>query len=76
VEYKANAGWSVLVGAGSGSADNKSRGTSESVKVAHAVAFIPVLGYHRLRLTVRREESAGQTSNIAMVGFTYRLVRN
>ncbi len=75
-EYRANAGWSLLVGAGGGTVDSTALATEESVKVAHAVAFIPVLGYHRVILTLRREEIAGNSFNIGMVGFTYRLIRN
>lgn len=75
-EYRSNAGWSVLVGGGSGSVKSSVLGTEQDIKVTQAVAFIPLFGYHRLILTLRREEVGGESFNIGMVGFTYRMIRN
>jgi hypothetical protein len=74
-EYKSSSGWSVLVGAGRGNAESAVLAVNQTVDVAHAIAFIPISGYHRLNLTFRHEEFASESFDIAMLGFTYRMAR-
>lgn len=75
-EYKADAGWSVLVGGGYGEIDATATSRSDNVKVAHVIAYIPIFGYHRLNLTFRHEEVAGANFDTAVIGFMLRLPHN
>ena len=75
-EYRADSGWSLLVGGGIGRVETIAGAGEDDVEVAHAIAFVPVFGYHRINLTLRREQVAGESYNIAMLGFTYRFARN
>lgn len=75
-EYRAESGWSLLVGGGAGRTEDTVVAPGQDIRVAHAVAFVPVFGYHRLNITLRREEVGAERFDVAMLGFTYRLARN
>lgn len=75
-EYRGDSGWSLLVGGGFGRVETIAGAGEDDVEVAHAIAFLPVFGYHRINLTLRREQVGGESYNIAMLGFTYRFARN
>ena len=73
--YSADSGWNAMVGAGIGEVDREGLQNPESVRVAHAMFSMPVFGYHRLHLVLRNEDLPGNSVNVAMLGFTYRLPR-
>ena len=73
--YSADSGWSAMLGAGIGEIDRAGLQDPESVRVAHAMLSVPVFGYHRLHLVLRNEDLPGNSVNMAMLGFTYRLPR-
>ena len=64
-----------MLGAGVGKIDRDGMQNPESVRVAHALLSVPVLGYHRLHLVLRNEDLQGDSVNVAMLGFTFRLPR-
>lgn len=73
--YAADSGWNAMVGAGVGEVDRGGLQNPESVRVAHAMLSMPVFGYHRLHLVLRNEDLPGNSVNVAMLGFTFRLPR-
>ena len=73
--YAADSGWDAMVGAGVGEVDRGGLQNPESVRVAHAMLSMPVFGYHRLHLVLRNEDLPGNSVNVAMLGFTFRLPR-
>ena len=75
LSYSADSGWNAMLGAGVGKIDRDGMQNPESVRVAHALLSVPVLGYHRLHLVLRNEDLQGDSVNVAMLGFTFRLPR-
>ena len=73
--YAADSGWNAMVGAGVGEVDRGGLQNPESIRVAHAMFSMPVFGYHRLHLVLRNEDLPGNSVNVAMLGFTFRLPR-
>ena len=73
--YSADGGWNAMVGVGMGEADREGLQNPERVRVAHAMVSMPVFGYHRLHLVLRNEDLPGNSVNVAMLGFTFRLPR-
>jgi len=73
--YAADSGWTAMVGAGIGEVDRGGLEDPENVRVAHAMLSMPVFGYHRLHLVLRNEDLPGNSVNVAMLGFTFRLPR-
>ena len=47
-----DSGWSLLVGGGIGRVETIAGAGEDDVEVAHAIAFVPVFGYHRINLTL------------------------
>lgn len=70
-DYTSGAGWKLNLGAGFGDIDSEINGASGSVKVVHATGTIPV-GFHRLHVTARHEDSPTNDFTVLMVGFTVR----
>jgi hypothetical protein len=76
VEYNAASGWNALVGGGYGQVDTFAIPNSEDVRVAHVIFSTPIMGYHRLNLTFRHENTADTSFNVAMLGITLRWPRS
>ena len=73
--YAADSGWNAMVGADIGEVDRDGLQNPESMRVAHAMLSMPIFGYHRLHLVLRNEDLPADSVNVAMLGFTFRLLR-
>ena len=75
VLYTSERGWNAVLGVGTGEVDFGGLDDTDRIAVAHAMLTVPVFGFHRAHLVLRREDLPGGDVNVAMVGFTYRLPR-
>lgn len=73
LDYAAEDGWSIGLGAGGGTIDSDNAASEGGVFVAHARASVPIFEDHFVHALIRYEDAPLNEYTTAMVGLTLRL---